>query len=255
MDTLRIGWLFPDTLYLHGERGNILALERFIKLHGLSAKTDKIDFDTENFSPMDYDIIFCPPGEMVSFPVILEWLAPYKEAFARFVEAGRPLIVTGTSIALWCQRVKRADGSEFSGMSLLKAEAVEGTSVYGDDLYYTCLYHGKQFDIIGSQIQMADFINRGEAPFGRLHYGYGNTGKDREEGFVKGNSIFTNTLAPMLAVHPKLAIEVIEAALECKGLTVEPVAYDTELEEKSFATKKEFIEHKETRLTNCTKGE
>ena len=138
MNALRIAWLFPDTLYLHGERGNILALERFAKLAGFEVRTDKVDFDTEGFSPMDYDIIFCPPGEITSFPEILKWLKPYADEFAAFIEAGRPMLVTGTSVALWCRSVKRTDGSSFEGMGLLAADAAEKDTVYGDDLYYSC---------------------------------------------------------------------------------------------------------------------
>ena len=106
-------------------------------------------------------------------------------------------------------------------------------------------------EIIGNQIQMADFTNQGEEPFGRVLYGYGNTGKNREEGFQRKNSIFTNTLAPMLVVTPKLTIEIIKAAAENKGELVENIEFDMELEEKSFATKREFIFGKESRLTNC----
>lgn len=258
MNTLKTAWLFPDTLYLHGERGNILALERYAKLAGFEVRTDKVDFDTEGFSPMDYDIIFCPPGEITSFPEILKWLKPHADEFAAFIEAGRPMLVTGTSVALWCRSVKRTDGSSFEGMGLLAADAVEKETVYGDDLYYSCVYNGAAFEVIGCQIQMADFINDGETPWGKLFYGYGNTGKDREEGFVRKNAVFTNTLAPLLAVHPDLAAEFIKASAAAKGADAEKLAQigeaaarDHTLAEKSFATKKEFIETKTTRLTNC----
>ena len=250
MNKLNIAWLFPDTLYLHGERGNILALERFARMAGLEPVTEKVDFDTEGFDPMNYDIIFCPPGELVSYPVVLEWLKPYQAQFEAFVEAGRPLIVTGTSIALWCEKVSRCDGSSFMGMGLLKADAQENEKVYGDDNWFSCTYNGVEVEVIGNQIQMADFINKGEQPFGRLHYGYGNTGKDREEGFQKKNSIFTNTLAPILVANPKLTMEVIKAAAVAKGIEIADFDFDDELEQKSFATKKEFIETKVTRLTN-----
>lgn len=251
MNTMKIAWLFPDTLYLHGERGNILALARFARLAGYGPEIEKIDFETENFEVMNYDIIFCPPGEIVSYPVILEWLKPYKEQFEAFVEAGRPLIVTGTSIALWCSKVVRSDDSEFEGMGLLSVEAREKDAVFGDDIYFTCQYHDVEMEVIGNQIQMADFINQGEKPFGKLIYGYGNTGKDREEGFQKKNAIFTNTLAPMLVVSPLLTMEIVKTAAANKGETVETIEFDMELEEKSFATKKEFIFGKESRLTNC----
>lgn len=251
MDSLKIAWLFPDTFYLHGERGNILALERFARLAGLEPKTDKIDFDTKDFSPLNYDVIFCPPGEIVSFPAVLEWLKPYREEFETYIGEGRPMLVTGTSAALWCRKIKRFDGTEFEGMGILKAVAVEKETVYGDDLYYRCVYHGKEFEIIGNQIQMVDFINEGEQPWGYLLYGYGNTGKDREEGFVKNNAVFTNTLAPLLAVHPALAAEMTETAAAVKGIEIRRIDWDNTIAAQSFATKKEFIETKVTRLTNC----
>lgn len=251
MNTLKIAWLFPDTLYLHGERGNILALQRISALKGLEAVVDKIDFDTEGFDPMDYDIIFCPPGEMVSFPVVLEYLKPLKPRFEEFVSDGRPLIATGTSVGLWCREVQRADGSSFEAMGLLQAAAKENAAVYGDDVYFSCTYGGEEMEIIGNQIQMADLVSEGGEPFGRLIYGYGNTGKDRCEGFARGNSIFTNALGPMLVTNPWLTEKIVETAAEKAGLEVSGEAVDTSLERKSFDVKKKFIAGKETRLTNC----
>ncbi len=95
------------------------------------------------------------------------------------------MVVTGTSIALWGSKVVRTDGSEFEGMGLLGSRSQRNEAVYGDDIYFSCSYHGAEMEIIGNQIQMADFINQGEEPFGKLIYGYGNTGKNREEGFQK----------------------------------------------------------------------
>lgn len=251
MNTIKIAWLFPDTLYLHGDRGNILALEKAAKHYNLDVSVDKIDFDTDDFAPMNYDIIFCPPGELTSFPVIIEYLNPFKDSFEKFIAEGRPLIATGTSMAIWCSIIKRTDGSSFPGLDILPAEASENPSVYGDDLYFTCSYNGKDFDIIGNQIQMADFISETGTCFGTLHYGYGNTGRTREEGFKLGNSIFTNSLGPLLVLNPWLTAEIIRAAAENKGIDLDKNSYDMELEKKSFATKKDFILSKETKLTNC----
>ena len=77
---LRAAWLFPDILYLHGERGNILAFQRIAGFAGAEVEVDRIDLNTEGFDPMDYDFIFCPPGEIASFPVLMEWLQPHRAA-------------------------------------------------------------------------------------------------------------------------------------------------------------------------------
>ena len=57
---MKAAWLFPDILFLHGERGNIMALERMASLAGIDLEVEKIDFQTSDFEPMDYGIIFCP---------------------------------------------------------------------------------------------------------------------------------------------------------------------------------------------------
>lgn len=251
MNKIKIAWLFPDTLYLHGERGNILALERFAGLGGFDVETIKVDFDTKEFEPMEYDVIFCPPGEITSFPAVIQWLSPYVERLTEFVEKGRPLIVTGTSIAIWGSKVVRTDGTEFDGLAVINVETIENEKVYGDDNYFTCQYNGIDIEVIGNQIQMADFINGNETTFGVLTYGYGNTGKDRQEGFRKNNSVFTNTLAPLLVVTPKLTMEIINVVAANKNLDAPDFDVDMEIEEKSFITKKEFILTKESRLTNC----
>lgn len=251
MNKIRIAWLFPDTLYLHGERGNILALERFARLGGFDVETVKVDFDSKEFEPMSYDIIFCPPGEITSFPAVIQWLSPYKERLVEFVENNRPLIATGTSIGIWGNKVLRTDGSEHEGLGIIDVETRENEQVYGDDNYFTCHYNDIEIEVIGNQIQMADFINGGETAFGTLTYGYGNTGKDREEGFLKNNSVFTNTLAPLLVVTPKLTMEIIKVVAANKNMDAPDFDVDMEIEEKSFVTKKEFILAKESRLTNC----
>ena len=251
MDNLKIAWLFPDTLYLHGERGNILALERFAKLGGFAPETTKIDFATEDFHPMDYDVIFCPPGEIISFPAVISKLSAVKCELEQFVQDGRVLIATGTSMAIWCRDITRFDGSHFDGLGLIDVSVTENENVYGDDNYFRCTYNGKELELIGNQIQMADFIRHSAAPFGELIYGYGNTGKDRDEGFALENSIFTNSLGPLLVTNPALTIEVIKVCAKNKGIENLEIPFNTELEDKSFATKKDFILTKESRLTNC----
>lgn len=149
------------------------------------------------------------------------------------------------------QKVRRTDGSIIEGLGLLDAEAEEREQAYGDDLYYSCIYNSKEMELIGSQIQMVNLFNHGEASWGKLKYGYGNSGKDRQEGFLRGNSIFTNTLGPLLAIHPELAAEIVKAAAETGGLTIGEPEYNVEISQKSFDSKRKFILNKKTGLTNC----
>ncbi|MDO4287995.1 MAG: cobalamin biosynthesis protein CobQ [Eubacterium sp.] len=248
---LKIGWLFPDSLYLHGDRGNILALRRMAEGLGCSVTVEKIDFTTEDFTPMDYDFLFCSPGEIATFTSIVDFLKPYTLALKAYIKAGRPLLVTGTSIGLWGTEIIRQDGSVLKGLEILEVTTRENEAVYGDDLYYRCSLGGETMEIIGNQIQMADFESAEEESFGELIYGYGNSGKDRKEGFVMDNAVFTNTLGPVLVQNPWLTKAFLRIIAENQETALELSAVDTFLEEKSFATKKDFILHKTTYLTNC----
>lgn len=248
--TIRAAWLFPDILYIHGERGNLLALERVAKFAGAEAVIDRIDFDTEGFDPMNYDFIFCPPGEIASFNAVVEWLNPYKAQFEAFLEAGRVLLVTGTSQCIFGGITKREDGSTVEGLGLIDCDFNERRLVYGDDLNYMAQFGGEEFEIFGSQIQMMDVESR-EEPFGQLMYGFGNTGKDRNEGSIKVNSIFTNTLGPILVLNPWLTKKIVLICLKNAGFEAEDFDFDMSLELKSLETKKQFTDSKVTKLSNC----
>ncbi|WKY43339.1 cobalamin biosynthesis protein CobQ [Eubacteriaceae bacterium ES2] len=247
MALIKIGWLFPNTFNLHGDRGNILALEFELNRRGHEPVIEKINLDTDDFKPLDYDILFCPPGEMIHFKTVIDYLMPVREELLTFIEKS-PLLVTGTSIAMFGKKISRVDGSSFDGLRIIDIEVVENDRVYGDDLYFSCRYNGKEMEIIGNQIQMMDILLKDEAPFGLLHYGYGNTGETRFEGAHEGKAIFTNTLGPILVGNPWLTCEIINLVEENKGLTPFLDERDDQLELASLKTKIELIEKKESNL-------
>lgn len=251
MSDFNICWLFPDTLFLHGERGNVLALAKFAGLMGLDNSVTKVDFDTEDFDPFKYDVIFAAAGEISSFPAVRDWLMPYKDRLEEYIEKGHPLVVTGTSCGLFGDTIKRTDGTEMEGLGIMHAVMTEREYVYGDDVLYKVEYAGTEMEIVGSQISMADLDIKDEEPFGELEYGYGNTGKDRKEGMTRGYSVFTNALGPVLAYNPWLTVEIIRQACWANGKSAGELKYDMDLEKKSFELKKKYNLSKATDLTNC----
>lgn len=251
MTDFNICWLFPDTLFLHGERGNVLALAKYAQLMGFDNRVTKVDFDTKDFDPSDYDVIFAAAGEISMFPEVRDWLMPYKDRLEAYIEEGHPLVVTGTTCGLFGKTVKREDGSEIEGLGIMHSVMTERKYVYGDDVLYRCTYNDREMEIVGSQISMADLDIADEEPFGELEYGYGNTGKDRREGMTRGYSVFTNALGPVLAYCPWLTVEIIRAAAWANGRSAGDPSYDMELEKKSFELKKKFNLTKQTNLTNC----
>ena len=120
-------------------------------------------------------------------------------------------------------------------------ENYDALNKYGRDLVEMAR-DGKLDPVIGRDSEIRHAI---QIPVSYTHR------KDRREGFARGNSIFTNTLGPMLVTNPWLTEAIVETAARTAGLEVSGEALDTSLEKKSFDAKKTFIAGKETRLTNC----
>lgn len=96
---IKIGWLFPNMFNLHGDRGNILAVKAEAQRRGYAVEIEQINLDSEAFNPMDFDFIFCPPGEMEHFKPVVEFLEPYKDELIAYIEE-HPMLVTGTTVSL-----------------------------------------------------------------------------------------------------------------------------------------------------------
>ena len=248
---MKAAWLFPDILFLHGERGNIMALERMASLTGIDLEVEKIDFQTSDFEPMDYGIIFCPPGEITSFETVIDKLRPYYDKLREFIESGRVILATGTGCCIFGNDIKREDGSVIKGLGLIDCSFEERKYVYGDDICFTENYSKDNEECFGVQIQMTDMISQSEKSFGTLIYGFGNTGKDRNEGVIKNNSIFTNVLGPLLVLNPWLTKEIVRRASESVAIEFDDFEIDMSLEKKSLESKKRFALSKKTKLTNC----
>jgi CobQ-like glutamine amidotransferase family enzyme len=95
---------------------------------------------------------------------------------------------------------------------------------------------------------MMDILLKDEAPFGLLHYGYGNTGETRFEGVHEGKAIFTNTLGPILVGNPWLTCEMINLVEENKEIQPFLEERDNQLELASMKTKTDLIAKKESHL-------
>ena len=259
MDTLRIGWMYPDTLYLHGERGNILALKHFAQELGLRPVVERVSLGTKDFDPMEYDILFYGPGEISSFEAVMEDIAGYKRSLAEYIACGKVMLVTGTTASMFTEKVTRFSpdaeygiGEVISGLCLIPAESREREYVFGDDLYVNAEFGGYSMELIGSQIQMADISireNTNYHRFGTVIYGRGNNGEDQAEGIVYNNAIFTNLLGPLLVNNPWLTVLLIRTAAAVGGLKTIEEEPEYNLEIESFRLKKKFIDRKRGVLT------
>ena len=240
MNKLTIGWMYPDILNLHGERGSVQALVRTAEALGLEAELIRVaDFDDEiPFEKLDLMIFL--PGEIKTLAVIREALRPREEALRAFVEQGGTVVAIGTSGLIFGREIRRLDGSRVEGFGLLDLTATERQYVWGDDLH-VCLRENKQ-ELIGCQIMMADVET--SAPLGRTLYGRGNDGRG-DEGARYKNLIYTNCLGPLFVKNPWFAEDLIKNIC-LRKLGLNP-GLPQDLALNSFDTTLRFLESKRSK--------
>lgn len=239
-DCVKIGWMYPNLLNLHGERGSIQALARVGQSLGLKVQIQRIA-EPEDEIPFDeLDILMFLPGELITLSRLKPFLEAKQDMLQAFLDRGGYLIAIGTTGMLFGNTVQREDGSTFRGLGLLNLDARERKYVHGDDLHFRV--PGVEHPILGCQIHMVT-VNS-ETPLGTVIQGYGNNGTDAEGGRVQ-NLIYTNCLGPVFVKNPWWAEAILRSIT---GTTAPAPAY--KLEQASYETCCRFLQEKPAFQTN-----
>ncbi|MDO4383005.1 MAG: hypothetical protein Q4C18_00765 [Eubacteriales bacterium] len=234
MNKLNITWCWPDVLNLHGDRGNVMALERIGKKMGLSVEVHKTTNFGDSLDFKQTDVLLLNPGEFKSNEYIVNAFRNVKDQLDAYIEEGGVILTVGTTGAAFGKTIRRLDGSTISGLGYLDMECAERDNIVGDDLITRM--RGTDFELNGSQIQVMDTTLSSDVALSDVEYGYGNNGyEEKHEGARYKNLIFTNMLGPVLVKNPWLAQHLIQKAMERKGVSIPELPVETfELERKSL---------------------
>ncbi len=243
MSSIKILWLYPSVLNLHGDRGNIMALQRIGGMMGLPVEIVRVESPGDELPLDDCCLIYAGAGQVRDMENIARSLSSDRDRLDSCISRGGYILATGSSGCLLAHHTRRADGSVIPGLGLLPMICTERETVYGDDIWFDT---ASGIEIIGNQIQVVDTqLEQGAEVFGHLLYGYGNNGKE-DEGCRRGNIIFTNTLGPLLVKNPRFTQDLLErlaVMAGCEGYHMLNSA-DMDYEDKSAELIRAFIKKK-----------
>lgn len=243
MKKLKLAWMYPNILNLHGERGSVMAFARVAEKLGVELEIVRVDSPDITPEISDFDIMFFGPGELRVIPMLRDALSPIKTELESYIAAGKYIIAVGTTGALFAGKTLREDGSSVEGLGLLDEDAEERSMVWGDDLYFA-LPDGTE--IIGSQIQMLNFKVAAGAELGKTVYGFGSFGSGLE-GCRTENLIHTNCLGPVFVKNPWWAEMILRDAAKLPAEELSPAELRAKhpLERDSFDATVLFNDEKE----------
>lgn len=214
---IRVAWMYPDVLNLHGGRGDLMAIMHFACLLDVPCEIRRVDALTEEI-PFDWaDLLYFTSGDLSAMADINRALVPQAEAFRAFAARGGMIVAIGSSGSALAKKTTFRDGSVSEGTGLLNMEMTQRTNSFGDDLW---LETADGLEILATQVTMTDVtLGEGQAPFGKLLYGRGNCG-DGLEGAQSGGVIFTHCLGPVLTKNPRFTEWLIKRCASAAGLDV-----------------------------------
>lgn len=238
MHTITVGWMYPNLLNLHGERGSVQALVEAGKNLGIQVDILRIEDFNDPIPFEKLDMLIFLPGEIAVFSAIMSGLSEQKGALSAFIESGNYLLAIGSSGLLFGNSIIRENGTELNGLGYLDMSAKERKYVWGDDLHIRLL-DTKQ-ELIGSQIQMADV--EAKQPLGETIYGMGNNNTGAEGARWK-NLIYTNCLGPLFVKNPWFAEDILKSICLKKFLGISSAA-NNKIASDSFNATLHFIQNK-----------
>ena len=248
---MKLLWLYPDVLNLHGDRGNIMALMSIARAMGLPMELVKSDTlpDME-----DIDLVVLGAGQLRDMKTLADELRPQGDKLRSYAERGGRILATGSGGCLLGRRFTLEGEAPVEGLGLIDMTAQElcrttqpmlTREVYGDDIFWRT---EDGTEIIGCQIQRLDFtLGPDAAPLGAVLYGYGND-LGGTEGARYKNVLFTNTVGPLLACAPWFGVGLLTGIAEEKGIDLSSFREEDvpfmDCARASFEKKRAFIQNK-----------
>lgn len=206
--------MYPDLLNLYGDIGNVTCLTQRCKWRGIQVEV--VGFSMKHEAPLiDGDLFFIGGGSDRGQNIVYTHLRKYSNQIGELIEEGAPVLAICGGYQLLGEKYIDAEGSDVPGLGIFD--------------YYTRSEEGR---LIGNIIienslglnpeTFVGFENHGgrtyheHQPLGKVLVGYGNNGKDKQEGMVYRNCIGTYLHGPLLPKNPQLADFLILKALERK---------------------------------------
>ena len=218
MKALKILYLYPDTLELYGDYGNIQVLKYRLEKRGINAIIEQYSIRDNPPDFNSYDLVFAGGGADQEQGILADDLIKYKDNIREAITNGVFFLLICGAYQLFGKYYKSADGDIVPGLEIFNyyTEAINDRKkrCIGNIVIDVNL-NGKTTKIIGFENhggQTFDVSN----PFGKVLYGNGNKFKDVEEGFFQKNVIATYLHGPLLSKNPDLADYIIKHCLDRK---------------------------------------
>ena len=185
--------LYPDSMSLYGESGNVKAFAEVVREAGKTAEINKTDLDGEiSFGGIDFAYI--GQGTEENELRALAHLRKYREAVADYIERGGLLLATGNAWEIFGRSITYRD-KEYEGLGIFDYTTVVGKERLVDECEASVPEYG--LNIVG-------FSNHSGVVTGSNN-GFTVYTKGRGQSHLYKGFMGTHMIGPILARDKELA--------------------------------------------------
>lgn len=226
MRPLTILHLYPRELGINGDVGNVTALVERARWRGLESVV--LHHEVGDDLPAEVDLVHIGSGPLSSQHVVRADVLRIAPALRDFANDGVPFLAIAGGWQLLGRELVTPQGDVLAGAGVLPTRATLGT----DRRVGEVVVETGSGLLAGFENHSATTtLEEGAAPLGAVLSGFGNdpdaTG-GRVEGVRLGESVGTHLHGPLLPMNPRIADQLLRAALVRRGESL-PEATSREL--------------------------
>ncbi|MFN0074696.1 MAG: type 1 glutamine amidotransferase [Chloroflexota bacterium] len=235
---LSIGHLYPETMGLYGDRGNIITLMRRCEWRGIDVTVTALR-DGDPVDSAAHDILFFGGGaDREQSSVGQDLLTVKADGMRAAVELDVVVLAVCGGYQLLGKYFRTLEGEEIPGLGILDAWTIAGTHRAIGNVVVEALTGLPGQTLVGFENHSGQtFLGDGCKPLARVVQGNGNNGKDRTEGAVYRNVYGSYLHGSLLPKNPWFADHLILQALQRRfGVDVSLTPLDDALEQRAHAS-------------------
>lgn len=219
MYQLSICHLYPDLMNLYGDKGNILSLVRRCEWRGIEVSVKNISIG-DVFDPNEADIVFIGGGQDYEQGIIQDDLSGAKrEAIRTAIESDVVFLTICGGYQLLGSHYQTHDNKRIECLNICDWYTEGGKKRLIGNLAFQCnwLPNAPQGIIIGFENHSGQTkLGEKATPLGRVLKGFGNNGRDNQEGARYRNAFGTYSHGSLLPKNPAFADYLLSLALKRK---------------------------------------
>ncbi len=233
--TLKICHLYPDTLNLYGDSGNITCMQKRLEWRGINSEIHDVSLG-QNFNPNDYDIFFIGGGQDFEQSVLLKDIKGEKgKNIIKAVEDEKVFLAICGGYQMLGQYYKTWDGKQCDFLGALNLYTIgEKKRMIGDFSFKLDEQDGGHAVIGFENHSGKTYLGDGVRPLGTIIKGHGNNASDGGEGARYKNVFASYSHGPLLPKNPKLCDIILKTAIERKHPNIELSKLDDTFENNAF---------------------